>query len=55
VREGKEPKEKERVAGKAAGDECIFIPGEGPGPADEVESLTPIPDTTGGEGGSPGG
>ena len=29
---------RERVAGKAAGDECVFIPGEGPGLADEVSS-----------------
>jgi hypothetical protein len=27
---GREPKERERVVGKAAGDECVFIPGEGP-------------------------
>jgi len=48
VREGKGTKGSERVVGKAAGDECVFIPGEGPdwqmrsGP-------TPIPDTAGGE------
>jgi hypothetical protein len=30
-REGKGTKERERVVGKAAGDECVFIPGEGPG------------------------
>jgi hypothetical protein len=29
-------KGRERVVGKAAGDECVFIPGEGPGLADEV-------------------
>jgi len=29
--EGKGTKERERVVGKAAGDECVFIPGEGPG------------------------
>jgi hypothetical protein len=29
-------KGKERVVGKAAGDECVFIPGEGLGLADEV-------------------
>ena len=31
VGEGKGTKERERVVGKAAGDECVFIPGEGPG------------------------
>jgi hypothetical protein len=31
MREGKETKERERVVGKAAGDECVFISGEGPG------------------------
>jgi hypothetical protein len=31
VREGKGTKEREIVDGKAAGDECVFIPGEGPG------------------------
>jgi hypothetical protein len=31
VRGGKEIKERERVVGKAAGDECVFIPGDGPG------------------------
>jgi len=31
VREGKETKGSERVVGKAAGDERVFIPGEGPG------------------------
>jgi hypothetical protein len=46
VREGKEPKEKERVVGKVAGDECVFIPGEGAGLADGVESDA-IPDMTG--------
>jgi hypothetical protein len=30
VREGKGTKGSERVVGKAAGDECFFIPGEGP-------------------------
>ena len=29
--EGKGTKERERGVGKAAGDECVFIPGEGPG------------------------
>jgi hypothetical protein len=50
VREGKEPKEKERVVGKAAGDECVFITWRRTGLADEVESDA-IPDMTGGEGG----
>jgi len=31
VGEEKERKERERVVGKAAGDKCVFIPGEGPG------------------------
>jgi len=31
VREGEGTKERERVVGKAVGDECVFIPGEGPG------------------------
>src|SRR5256885_81120 len=31
VREGKGTKGNERVVGKAAGDERVFIPGEGPG------------------------
>jgi hypothetical protein len=39
--EGK--KGRERVAGKAAGDECVFIPGDGPGWQMRVSS-------TGGEG-----
>jgi hypothetical protein len=30
VREGKGTKGSERGVGKAAGDECVFIPGEGP-------------------------
>jgi hypothetical protein len=38
VGEEKGTKERERVVGKAAGDECVFIPGEGP-------------DAAGGEGG----
>jgi hypothetical protein len=50
VGEGKGRKERERVAGKAAGDECVFIPGKGPGLADEVGSDA-IPDAAGGEGG----
>jgi hypothetical protein len=28
---GREQKEGERVVGKAAGGECVFVPGEGPG------------------------
>jgi len=43
-----EKKEKERVVGKAAGDERVFIPGRGVGVADEA-SLDAIPDTAGGE------
>jgi hypothetical protein len=35
VREGKRTKERERVVGKAAGDECVFIL-EGAKLADEV-------------------
>ena len=31
MREGRGTKGSERVVGKAAGDECVFIPGEGPG------------------------
>ena len=38
-----------RIVGKAAGDECVFIP-EGPGLADEV-GCDAIPDAAGGEGG----
>ena len=30
-RERRGTKEREKVVGKAAGDECVFIPGEGPG------------------------
>jgi hypothetical protein len=30
-RESRGKKGRERVVGKAAGDECVFIPGEGPG------------------------
>jgi hypothetical protein len=50
VGEGKGTKERERFVGKAAGDECVFIPGERPGLADEVGSDA-IPDAAGGEGG----
>jgi hypothetical protein len=48
VREGKGTKGSERVVGKAAGDECDFIPGEGP---DWQMRSGPdaIPDTAGGE------
>jgi hypothetical protein len=53
VREGKGTKGSERVVGKAAGDECVFIPGEGPGLADEVGSDA-IPDAASGEGGDKG-
>jgi hypothetical protein len=48
--EGKETKERERVVGKAAGDECVFIPDEGPGWQIEVGSDA-IPEAAGGEGG----
>jgi hypothetical protein len=49
VREGKGTKGSERGVGKAAGDECVFIPGEGP---DWQMRSGPdaIPDTAGGEG-----
>ena len=40
-------KGRERVAGKAAGDECVFIPSEGPGLADEFRSDA-MPDRRGG-------
>jgi hypothetical protein len=46
---GREPKKRERVVGKAAGDECVFIPGKRTGLADEVGSDA-IPDAAGGEG-----
>src|SRR5277367_5703578 len=39
---------RERTVGKAAGDECVFIPGAGPGLADEGGSDA-TPDTAGGE------
>ena len=42
--------ERERVDGKAAGDECVFIPGEGPGWQMRVGSDA-MPDAAGGEGG----
>jgi hypothetical protein len=52
VREGKgrEQKRGRELWEKAAGDECVFIPGEGPGLADEVGSDA-IPNAAGGEGG----
>jgi hypothetical protein len=50
VGEGKGTKERERVVGKAAGDECVFIPGEGPSWQIEVRSDA-IPGVAGGEGG----
>ena len=45
---GREQKERERVVGKAAGDECVFIPGEGP--SWQMKSSDTIPDAAGGEG-----
>jgi hypothetical protein len=48
--EGKREKGREGVVGKAARDECVFIPGEGPGLADEIGSNA-MPDAAGGEGG----
>jgi hypothetical protein len=50
VREEERTKERERVVGKAAGDECVFIPGEGPGWQMSFRSDA-IPDRVGGEGG----
>jgi hypothetical protein len=50
VREGEGTKKRERVVGKAAGDECVFIPGEGTGQADE-DGSDAMPDAAGGEGG----
>jgi hypothetical protein len=46
---GREQNERERVVGKAAGDECVFIPGEGP--SWQMRSSDTIPDAAGGEGG----
>ena len=43
--EGK--KGRERVVGKAAGDECVFIPGVRAGLADEV-GFDAMPDAAGG-------
>ena len=50
MREGKGTKGSERVVGKAAGDECVFITWRRTGLADEVGSDA-IPDAAGGEGG----
>ena len=41
---------RERAVGKAAGDECVFIPGKRAGLADEVGSDA-MPEAAGGEGG----
>jgi hypothetical protein len=49
-RGGKGTKGSERVVGKAAGDECVFIPGEEPGWQMRFGSDA-IPDTADGEGG----
>ena len=49
MREGKGTKDRERVVGKAAGDECVFIPGEGP--SWQMRSSETIPEAAGGEGG----
>jgi hypothetical protein len=46
---GREQKEGERVVGKAAGDGCVFIPGEGP--SWQMKLGDTIPDAAGGEGG----
>ena len=46
---GREQNERERVVGKAAGDECVFIPGGGP--SWQMRSSDTIPDAAGGEGG----
>ena len=45
----REQKERERAVGKAAGDECVFIPGEGP--SCQMKSSDTIPEAAGGEGG----
>jgi hypothetical protein len=45
---GREQNERERVVGKAAGDECVFIPGEGP--SWQIKSSDTIPEAAGGEG-----
>ena len=42
---GREQKERERDVGKAAGDECVFIPGERTELVDEVGDT--IPDAAG--------
>ena len=50
VRKGKDTTEKERIVEQAAGDECVFIPGEGPAWQMRPGSDS-IPDVAGGEGG----
>jgi hypothetical protein len=47
---GREQKRGRELLKKAAGDECVFIPGEGPGWQMKVRSDA-IPDAAGGEGG----
>ena len=42
---GREQNERERVVGKAAGDECVFIPGEGP--SWQIKSSDTIPEPAG--------
>ena len=53
MQEGREPrgetKGRERVVGKAAGNECVFIPGAGPGWQMRSDAM-PLPDAAGGEG-----
>jgi hypothetical protein len=49
VREEKGIKGSERVVGEAAGGECVFMPGERTGLADEVGSDTPYRYTAGRE------
>ena len=46
--EGKGTKERERGVGKAAGDECVFIPGEVPG-WQMRSGFDAMPDAAGGE------
>ena len=46
---GREQNERERVVGKAAGTECVFIPAEGP--SWQMKSSDTIPEAAGGEGG----
>ena len=45
---GKGNRERKRVVGKATGDECVFMPGEGLG-WQMRSGPTPIPDAAGGE------